>query len=136
MADQSPTNAVTVNDQPVTVQETALTRDQIRAAVLGTPHKPRSKIITFFDSKIEIRQGTLGDIIQANDTEDRKAAIIRILIERAFVPGTNINVFEDADEQVLLNLPFGKDFIEVNRAIEEISEVNFLDRGPTSGSTQ
>lgn len=108
-----------------TVPANQPTRDEIRAAILGTEHKPKFKIVSFFGQQIELRQGTLGDILEARDNDDRQGAVIRVLTERAFIPGTETRVFEDTDADQLKRLPFGPDFIRVSNALEELSDVNF-----------
>lgn len=110
------------------------TRDEIRSAIFS-PKKAKSKTVTFFGTKIEIRQSTLMDIVSAAGEEDRKSAIAGALIRSAYVPGTDQKVFEEADTDSLLQLPFGGDFIKVNEAIQEMSEVNFLDKGGDSPKT-
>lgn len=104
---------------------TISTRDAIRSKVLGETHKPKSKVVEFFGTQVEIRQPTLGSIIEAQSSEDPKRGIIEILLNRTFVPGTDDRVFDDADEAVLRNLPFGEDLIRVSQALSELSDVNF-----------
>jgi hypothetical protein len=102
-------------------------RAELRATILKT-RKPNSKVITFFEGQIELRQPILGDIIAAQESEDRESAIIDILVKYAYVPGTDEKVFEDSDADVLKTQPFGKDFLALSKAFEELSEVNFLDK--------
>jgi hypothetical protein len=103
-------------------------RDSIRAAILGTEHKPKTKVIEFFGQQVELRQGTLGDILEARESEDRQGAVIRVLTERAFIPNTDVRIFEESDAEVLKKLPFGPDFIRVSNALEELTDVNFREQ--------
>ena len=105
-----------------------LTRDDVRSKIFS-PKKLKSKIVNFFGSEIEIRQSRLSDIVAAAANEDRQNAVIDQLIDCAYVPGTDEKVFEDTDKDSLLALPFGKDFSDVNQAILELTQVNFLDKG-------
>lgn len=105
---------------------TTLTRDQIRAKVFADK-KLKTEEIEFFGAKIEIRQMKLADILNAQATEDRESAIIDTLIKYAFIPGTDEKVFEEGDAASLKNMPFGADFGRVAKAMETVSEVNFLD---------
>ncbi len=105
-------------------------RAELRATILKS-RKPNSRVVTFFEGQIELRQPVLGDIITAQESEDRESAIIDVLVKYAYVPGTEEKVFEDADSDMLKTLPFGKDFLAVSKAFEELSEVNFLDKKPT-----
>lgn len=111
------------------------TRDELRAAILGKEHKPAFKIVKFFGADIEVRQPQLGTILDAQDNPDRQAGILGMIIERCFVPGTNEKVFEPEDLDVLRSKPFGKDFTDINDAIEELSGVNFQEQKPGSEST-
>jgi len=113
---------------------TNLTRDQIRAQIFGgAESKVQHRILTFFGAKIELRQPTLGAILAAQKNEDREAAVIDTLIENAFIPGTDIRVFEDTDGDQFKAMPFGKDFVAISEAIEEMSSVNFRDKENVAG---
>lgn len=119
----------------VTTTELKPTRDTLRSKILGTSHKMKSRLIMFFGAQIEIRQPSLGAILDAQEKEDRQAAVIDYLLERTYVPGTDEKVFDDTDVETLRDLPFGEDFIRVTEAIQELSDVNFLDKPNTSVST-
>lgn len=122
-----------MNDQtamPTPTPTATLTkRDELRAKILQT-HQPKSKIVEFFGAEIELRQPLLDDVIKARENPDRQSAVIDTLLGNAYVPGTNEKVFEDGDVADLRKKPFGADMIRVSRALEELSEVNFLDQKP------
>jgi len=105
------------------------TRDEIRARILKAKEVKR-KVIDFFGDQIEIRQPRLSDIIAAREEENRQNAVVDTLINNAYVPNTDIKLFEDTDADELKALPFGADLIRVSNVIEELSEVNFLDKKP------
>jgi len=100
-------------------------RDEIRAQVFSSAHKVKSEQILFFGSIIEIRQPTLGGIIDARSKADGNVAIVDTLVERAYVPGTDTKVFEETDADGLKAMPFGADFIRVTEALTRLTEVNF-----------
>ncbi len=108
-----------------------LDRNAIRSKVLGESHKPKYKIIEFFGADVEIRQPTLGSIIDAQNAEDAKEGVINILLTRTYVPreeGAEPSeelIFDASDEEVLRGLPFGADLIRVSEALTELSGVNF-----------
>lgn len=107
------------------------TRDEIRAKIFQSKVLKR-EIIEFFGMQIEIRQSTLTDILNAREEENGQSAVIRNLVQNAYVPKTDIKVFEDTDADSFGALPFGADFIRVSKALEKLSEVNFLDAKPGS----
>lgn len=102
-------------------------RDQIRGSIFASK-KLKTKIIDFFGTQIEIRQNSFGQILEASSREDRESAVVEALIANAYVPNTDVKVFEEGDVASLKELPFGADFMRVNKAIEELTEVNFLDK--------
>jgi hypothetical protein len=87
--------------------------------------------VEFFGAQIELRQASFGDIIRMREGDDREAAVIHNLINYAYIPGTDEKVFEEGDAESFKEMPFGADFIRVSQAVEELTEVNFLDKKPT-----
>jgi len=102
-------------------------RDELRAKIFA-----ESKLnvipVKFFGVTIELRQPQLQDILGAQSKDDREAAVIETLIQYAFIPGTDEKVFENADAAGLKAKPFGADFLRVSKALEDLTEVNFLDK--------
>lgn len=111
------------------------TRDEIRGRIFSGK-KLKSKLVDFFGEEIELRQSSFGAIIDAQSKEDRESAILEALINQAFVPGTEEKVFEEGDFATLKALPFGGDFLKVSKALEELTEVNFLDKKSSSDPVQ
>jgi hypothetical protein len=101
-------------------------RDQIRAQVFSAESsKIKSEVVEFFGAKIEIRQSTLGQTISAQNDEDRESAIIDLLVKNAYVPNTDIRVFEDTDAEQFKLMPFGADFIRVSKTMEILTGIDF-----------
>lgn len=101
------------------------TRDDIRAKILGYSGKPKSELITFFDQTIELRQPTVGEIEELqNQSEHSKGRTVRTLIRYAYVPGTDEKVFDEADVDGLQELPWGKDFSEVVKAVAKLTGID------------
>jgi len=117
------------------VQEAKPDRNAIRAAIFASK-KPMSKEVLFFGQKIELRQPILEDILTAQSGEDRKSAIVDTLVKYAFVPGTDEHIFEDADGDAIMKLPFGQDMVNITNALEDLTTVNFQDGKSTSSSIQ
>lgn len=119
---------------PVIPVEVPPTRDEVRAAIFASKKLAR-KTITFFGQKIEVQQPTLNDIMSAQTSDDRNQAVIDQLVKYSFLPGTNTRVFEDMDADAFKGMPFTNDFIEVSKALEALSNINFLDGKATSDVT-
>lgn len=106
-------------------------RDELRAKIFAET-KLNIIPVEFFGATIELRQPQLQDILAAQKTEDREAAVIETLIEYAFIPGTDERVFETGDAAGLKAKPFGADFLRISKALEDLTEVNFLDKPQSS----
>ena len=100
-------------------------RDEIRAKVFSSDVFEREEI-TAFGIEIEIRQTTLGRVLELQEKlqEDRKGAIGLAFIEFCYIPGTDERLFDDTDLDSILNLPFGKDFQRVQDAINKLMGVD------------
>lgn len=101
-----------------------LTRDEIRAALLGNIPKPASKVVSLFGTEIELRQPSLGAILDSRDTDDEKTRTADVFIRYAYVPGSNERIFENGDRAVILDWPFNDDLIEVQRVIAQLTGVD------------
>jgi hypothetical protein len=112
-----------------------VTRDMLRAKIFAA-HEVKKIPVDFFGVKIELRQPVLSDIIKAQGEEDRESAIIQTLVDYAYVPGTEQKVFETGDAASFKTMPFGADFLRVSKALEDLTEINFLDKSATSKKDQ
>jgi hypothetical protein len=83
-----------------------LSRDEARAKILGA--KIEIRPITFFGVDIELRQPTLGTIL---DMREAGLAMngMKMLTDYAYLAGSDEKLFESTDEEGLRNLPFGPD---------------------------
>ncbi len=109
--------------QPKAVSK-ALTRDEMRAVLLGTRQKAKSQVISLFGIDVELRQPTLESILKARDTGDNASRAVDMIIEYAFVPGTDDHVFEDTDRPQMLKWPFGEDLTKLNATIADLTGVD------------
>lgn len=107
-------------------------RDELRAKIFGNTNERNVIPVTFFGADIELRQPALEDILRAQQIENREAAIIQTLVDYAYVPGTEEKAFEDGDAESFKKMPFGADFLRVSKALETLTEVNFLDKPASS----
>lgn len=101
-----------------------LTRDQLRAALIGKKHAGRTEIVTLFGCEVELRQPTLKTILEAREEDDEKKRTTDVFINYAYVPGTDERIFEDTDRQRILEWPFSDDLIEVQMTIARLTGVD------------
>ena len=98
-------------------------RDELRGKIFA--HRAlKTETINIFGQDVEIRQPTLGQLLGARDEPDKRRAVVKLMIEYTFVPGTNERVFEDADYESIINMPFGDDLVKVNQAINRMTSIN------------
>lgn len=116
-------------------EEKLPTRDELRAKLFNTKDHFKSEMVTLFGARIEIRQPTLGVLMKAQQIEDRAKATVDMLIKFCFVPGTNERVFEIADQEGILNMPFGEDLLKASEAINRLTGVNVAEEEKNSGAT-
>ena len=100
------------------------TRDEIRAKLLGKTPEAESKMITLFGMDIELKQPTLEAILKSRDIGDNVSRAVDMIIEYAYVPGTDEHVFEPPDKEMILRWPFGKDLQVLNEAIADLTGVD------------
>ena len=112
---------------PTAVKPERLTRDQIRAALIGKKHPPKREKVELFGVELELQQPTLRSILQARDIDDELTRTADVFIHYAYVPGTNEKVFEEADRDVILNWPFNEDILRVQEIIADLTGVNLDD---------
>lgn len=101
-----------------------LSRDEIRATVLGKRQEPKYEVVSLFGTDIELRQPAFGDMLDAREIGDTKTRTIELIIQYAYVPGTDERIFEDTDRDVILDWPFGEDLVEVQSAIARLSGID------------
>lgn len=84
-------------------------RNEMRAAFFGGLQF-KSKKIRIFDTWIEVRQPSIGELSAMNNLEGAAAdrnALIELMIQYSYVPGTTDKVFEDSDREHMLDFPMG-----------------------------
>lgn len=102
-------------------------KSDIRAAIFSAENrKVKSEPVELFGQKLEMRQPTLAQINKLGQVKegDKTPAIVKIMIEHVYVPGTGEKVFDIADAESLASMPAGPWLDEVNRAMEKLSGVN------------
>lgn len=98
-------------------------RNEIRAKVFAGGNVD-SEVLDVFGTQIELRPPTLGALMDAQSIEDTKVSVAKMIIEYSFVPGTNVQVFEEADIDSILDLRFGEDLRKMQAAITRLSGVD------------
>jgi len=101
-----------------------LTRDQLRAALIGKKHTVKSELVNLFGVEVELRQPTLSGILDVRAEDDVEKRTTDVFINYAYVPGTDEKIFEDTDRAAILNWPFTEDLIEIQMIIARLTGVD------------
>jgi len=98
-----------------------LSRDAMRAKIFGA--KPEKETIDFFGTRVELRQPSLGVMLEARNASIEEASV-QMLLNFAFVPGTEEKVFEVADEDSIREIPMGPDLQRLYGACNKLLGVD------------
>lgn len=120
-----------VVQQPAPLEEVPLTdeqrRNKLRAGLIGTKQKVDTQLVTAFGFEIELRQATLDSMLKGVDTNDTRTMLINYLINNAFVPDTDLCVFEEGDRPQILAWPYGPEFKLIQEAMNSLMGVDIAE---------
>ena len=119
-ADQTPSDDI--KEPPAPLQSGGPV-DSLRQRILANA-RPKSKKLEFFGQTVELRQPPLKAILQAQEIENRAEAVARMIVQYVFDPTTGKPVFNDADVELLQDLPFGHDMAVMQQAITELTDID------------
>jgi hypothetical protein len=100
-----------------TKQAARLSKQQLRDKIFGA--KPEARTIDFFGGQMELRQPTLGVVMQMRRVS-QEDAMAQMLVNYAFVPGGDEHVFEETDAEVIKDIPFGPDMQRLTNTINDL----------------
>lgn len=106
----------------------------IKARIFSAQNKQRKyKRVMFFGVELEIKQSSLKQVVdmatRRDGDEDDQGVAIYVLLNYAFIPGTEERIFGEEDTESLLDMPFGEDF---NRVIDAWREITGIKIGEAS----
>lgn len=104
------------------------TRDSIRTKIFAdAKSRFQRKVVDFQGVDIEVRQPSLGQIMGAQENESNTEGTIKLAIEHCYVPGTEEKIFDDADKDSLLALPFDQGMANINQAIADMTGISLTE---------
>lgn len=101
-------------------------RDEIRKQLFAKKER-KTVLLTLWDTEIELRQPTVGEMLDQSQETDQRVMISSFLIRQSYIPGTNEKVFDDADEDGILNWPYGKWVADITEALRELTDLEIED---------
>lgn len=104
----------------------AITPEERKKSMRGkifASRKRKSVKVTFFDEELEIRQPSVRLLMSMTTEEDKTIAMANMLINYAYIPGTDIKIFDAEDMDQLLAMPFNEDWMAINKAIASMTGV-------------
>jgi hypothetical protein len=72
------------------------TKDEIRAAIFSGNNFKRERFV-FLGQELELKQPTVGQISKLADDKQNKNRLIEIIVDSAYLPGTDEKVFGPGD---------------------------------------
>jgi hypothetical protein len=116
------TAAETVQPAPTAAVREPVTREMARAKIFSA--RPKFEVLEdFFGVDLELRQPSLEVALQARNTEETEY-VYSMLLDYAFLPGTNEKVFEEEDIDNLRQLPFGEEMTRLMTAVNKLLGIN------------
>lgn len=110
----------------MTEQTPPNTRDDIRTAIFSGRHA-KTLPVKAFGIDLEMRQPSLGDILDLQELPSAKERVVTSLINYCYVPGTKEKVFDAADKDSILLLPYDDNFTAIQNAIVELTGIDIED---------
>ena len=110
------------------------TRDSLRQAILNKAETKSIKT-TFFGEDVEMRQPSMRVVLSLQEQEDRSLAAAQMIVNYMYVPGTDERVFEEADVEILMSMPFGEDLARINNVIAQLTGVDIEEAVKNSEET-
>lgn len=116
-------------------------RDELRGKIFSNIKKRfRRKKVEFAGVELEIRQPSVKDMLNLRNAneggDDLQAAMVTMIVNHCYIPDTDERVFEEADREQLLSMPFDKGFADINNAIAEMTGVDIEGSAKNSEETQ
>lgn len=84
----------------------------------------KTESVEVFGITIEVRQPSLGDVLDLQDLDTQKARVANALINYCYVPDTAEKVFEVADVDSILAMPFDENLEKIQTAITKLTGIN------------
>ncbi len=111
----------------VAVKKVPATRAELRNALLGHAPKPKTVLLPLHGQMVELHQPSLRAILAAGEEEDTERSSTNMIIRHAYVPDTNILIFEEADHEMILNWPFTPELLALQEAIGKLTGIDFTE---------
>lgn len=110
-----------------------ITRDALREAMLSS--RPAVEVVPLKSGlSVEVRQPTVGEQLELAKSEDTGDRVLRLFIEHVYVPGTNERVFDEADYEVLKQLPAAGDYQSIMKALTVLMDITAAVEAATKNS--
>jgi hypothetical protein len=100
-----------------------LDRDAMRAKIFAV--KPDTRTLNFFGVRLELRQPPIETMLTARQG-NMQNALLMMLVNYAYAPGTDERVFTEEDVDALKGLPLSPD---VQRVLQACNELMGVDTG-------
>ncbi len=104
----------------------AQTLKEVRTAIFSRKRR-RTIELEAFGTTLELRQPSLGEILDLQDLQSTKERIAQALIAYCYMPVTGEKIFEDTDMEGIMAMPWDDNLSKIQEAITELTGVNIGD---------
>lgn len=112
------------------VENKTPTRDDIRASIFSAANRKRkTRVVPLFGTEVEIKQPTVAEMkeLSGGEGEIEDLALVSMIINFSFVPGTDIKVFDISDYDMLASMPLDGDMTNIVKIVQELTSISVED---------
>lgn len=112
----------------VEAEKPYMTEAKLARQTIFADSKPKTAKVTFRGVDLELRQPSVTEFLNAQSNpegEERSAskATIRMIVQFAYLEGTNDRVFEPSDVGVLEEMPMSGEFFRLIQAMNDLLDI-------------
>lgn len=96
-------------------------RKTIRDAMLNA--KPESRAIRIFGFDVTVRQPSLQEVMAYQNSDNQSRMAAEMIQRYVFMPDGKQRVFDEADIESIMNMPFGADMNTLQDALNDLMGV-------------
>jgi len=120
----------------MTDQNKETTRDALRASIFSSENSRYKRTpLNFKGTDLEIKQPTLTQVAEMWTKETSTERALYLLINLAYIPGTDILVFEEGDIADIIAMPYGPEFTRINEILADFLNGNAKEAEKNSEAT-
>ncbi len=95
-----------------------LSKDDLRAAIFAAENSRVKRVpIKFQGQELELKQPTVEEIMQFHSLPEGRSNFAYILINHVYIPGTDEKLFDEADYDAIVAMPYSPEIVEIQNVM-------------------